>query len=227
MFSSVFDKVVSPMAPQALAAFPPRAALPVPSSTLCCLGFVDNFLSHYYSTTSIEGDNDVSDVHIADQASSTGIAISAADMETIMHRAADLGGRLAVGLAETRKSKVRDLATISVYDFLVKVRGIFGNRLASIGREIRVFKDKQAERDETLLLSQLHALRNTALELCGNEKWGMIVTSAGESIAVCCLPLPHIEGAAPSTTDFLVFDPCPRPEMKLRGSYVVKFTTVR
>ncbi|CAN0489914.1 unnamed protein product, partial [Ectocarpus sp. 12 AP-2014] len=39
--------------------------------------------------------------------------------------------------------------------------------------------------------------------------------------------LPAVEEGGSCGCDFLLFDPWPRPAMKLRGSYIVKFTTVR
>lgn len=162
------------------------------------------------------------------RASSAGIAVTEDELVRTIQSAAELGGRLAAALAGTVRSRqqTRDPATAPVSDLLSKVRGIFGNRLACIGREIRLSRDEKAERDETLLLHQIHALRNSTLEHCARQKWCAIVSSGGESIAVCSVPLPSVEGAA-SGCDFLVFDPWPRPAMKLLGSYVVKFTTVR
>lgn len=228
MFSSVFDKVVSSAAADALATFLPRDALPVPSSTLCCLSFADRFLSRYPAG----GGDGIGDTHdiddrLAGRASASGIAVTEDDLEITTQSAAALGGRLAAALAgEIRSKQTRDPSTAPVSDLLAKVRGIFFDRLCCIGREIRVSRDDKAERDETLLLHQIHALKNAALECCSREKWCAIVSSGGESLVVCSVPLPWIDGAA-SGCDFLVFDPWPRPAMKLHGSYVVKFTTVR
>lgn len=224
MFSSVFDKIVSPTAPDALGTFPPRGDLPASSSTLCCLSFADNFISHY-PTVPTASINDDADGHLL--IGRAAIAMSADDLEAIMQSAAELGGRLAAALAGTVRSKRRELATAPVSDLLGKVRGIFGNRLTSVGREIRVTRNAEAERDETLLLRQIHALKNAALSACEGEKWCLIVSCGGESLAVCSVPLPAVEEGGACGCDFLVFDPWPRPAMKLRGSYIVKFTTVR
>lgn len=221
MFSAVFDKVVSEKAPDALGVFPPRAALPVPSSTLCCLSFADRFLSPY--------PDGGSEIHSGNRISSASIPVSEDDLVLTMQTAAELGGRLAAALAGTDRSRqrhTRDPATATVSDLLTKVRGIFGNRLACVGREIRVSRDERAERNETLLLHQIHALKNAALKHCEDDKWCAIVSSGGESVAVCSVPLSPAPETA-SGCDFLVFDPWPRPAMKLHGSYVVKFTTVR
>ncbi|CAM9498130.1 unnamed protein product, partial [Hapterophycus canaliculatus] len=224
MFSSVFDKIVSPTAPDALSTFPPRADLPASSSTLCCLSFADHFISRYPTAGTAAIDADADGRLLLGRA---GIAMSANDLEVIMQSAAELGGRLAAALAGTVRSKRRGLAVAPVSDLLGKVRGIFGNRLASVGREIRVSRNSEAERDETLLLRQIHAIKNAALSACEGEKWCFIVSSGGESLAVCSVPLPAVgEGGAPGC-DFLVFDPWPRPAMKLRGSYILRFTTVR
>lgn len=230
MFSAVFDKVVSETSQDAFATFPPPAALPVPSSTLCCLSFMDRFLLHYpddCSKTMYNSHNN-SDNSLVGRASSVGIAITEDELVLTMHSAAELGGRLAAALAGTARPKqqTRDPAIVPVSDLLAKVRGIFGNRLTCIGREIRVSRDEKAERDETLLLDQIHALKNSALKHCAGQKWCAIVSSGGESIAICSIPLSSVEGVA-NGCDFLVFDPWPRPAMKLLGSYVVKFTTVR
>lgn len=227
MFSSVFDKIVSTTAHDALATFPPRAALPVSSSTLCCLTFADWFIHHYptaHVSTSCDELGGI-DVHAVNSADTGGIAVSAEELDSIMQGAAELGGRLAGALAGKTRSKKRPLATVS--NLLGKFRGIFGYRLHCVGREIRVPRDVNAEKEETLLLRQIHALKNAALEACDGDKWCIVVSSGDESLAVCTVPLPLVEeGAAPSC-DFLVFDPWPRPAMKLRGSYVVRFTTVR
>lgn len=228
MFSSVLDKVVSATAPDTLATFPPRADLPASSSTLCCLSFVDQFISHYPTAynTGIEGD--VGGRLLQGCAGRpAGIAISTDDLESTMESAAELGGRLAAALAGTVRSKRREPATAPVSDLLTKVRGIFGNRLTCVGREIRVSRNVQAERDETLLLRQIHTLKNAALDACNGEKWSIVVSSGGESLAVCSVPLPAVEEEGAFGCDFLIFDPSPRPAMKLRGSYIVKFTTVR
>lgn len=229
MFSAVFDKVVSEKAPGALAVFPPRVALPVPSSTLCCLSFADRFLSPYLDGGNEIRSNNSSGDDLGNRISSTSIPVSEDDLVLTMQTAAELGGRLAAALAgteRTRQRQTRDPATATVSDLLTKVRGIFGNRLACIGREIRVSRDDRAERNETILLHQIHALKNAALKHCEGDKWCAIVSSGGESIAVCSVPLPPAPETA-SGCDFLVFDPWPRPAMKLHGSYVVKFTTVR
>ncbi|CBJ49179.1 hypothetical protein Esi_0207_0048 [Ectocarpus siliculosus] len=228
MFSSVFDKVVSATAPDTLGTFPPRGDLPASSSTLCCLSFADRFISHYPIARNATVDDVVDGgILLGRTGPTTGIAISAGDVETIMGSAAELGGRLAAALAGTVRSKRRDLATAPVSDLLAKVRGIFGNRLTCIGREIRVSRNAEAEKDETLLLRQIHALKNAALESCNREKWCFLVSSGGESLVVCSVPLPAVEEGGSCGCDFLVFDPWPRPAMKLRGSYIVKFTTVR
>ncbi|CAM9903859.1 unnamed protein product, partial [Ectocarpus sp. 12 AP-2014] len=228
MFSSVFDKVVSATAPDTLGTFPPRGDLPTSSSTLCCLSLADRFISHYPVARSATVDDVVDGgILLGRTGTTTGIAISAGDVETIMVSAAELGGRLAAALAGTVRSKRRDLATAPVSDLLAKVRGIFGNRLTCIGREIRVSRNAEAEKDETLLLRQIHALKNAALESCNGEKWCFLVSSGGESLVVCSVPLPAVEEGGSCGCDFLVFDPWPRPAMKLRGSYIVKFTTVR
>ncbi|CAM9098942.1 unnamed protein product [Ectocarpus sp. 4 AP-2014] len=228
MFSSVFDKVVSATAPDTLGTFPPRGDLPASSSTLCCLSFADRFISHYPVARSATVDDVVDGgVLLGRTGPTTGIAISVGDVETIMVSAAELGGRLAAALAGTVRSKRRDLATAPVSDLLAKVRGIFGNRLTCIGREIRVSRNAEAEKDETLLLRQIHALKNVAVESCNGEKWCFLVSSGGESLVVCSVPLPAVEEGGSCGCDFLVFDPWPRPAMKLRGSYIVKFTTVR
>lgn len=229
MFSSVLDKVVSTTAPGTLATFPPRADLPASSSTLCCLSFVDRFISRYTTAvnTAIEGDID-GRLLLGRAGRPAGIAISADDLEATMESAAELGGRLAAALAGTVRSKrSSEPATAPVPDLLAKVRGIFGNRLTCVGREIRVSRNEQAERDETLLLRQIHTLKNAALDACNGEKWSIVVSSGGESLAVCCVPLPAVEEGGACGCDFLIFDPWPRPAMKLRGSYIVKFTTVR
>lgn len=227
MLSSVFDKVVSATAPDALATFPPRAALPVPPSTLCCLGFADRFLSHY-PIPHLEGGDDTSlDACLAGRAGTAGIATSADEIESTMQKASELAGRLAAALAGTARPKNRAPATAPVSDLLAKVRGIFGNRLTCVGREIRVSRDGKAESDETLLLRQIHVLKNAVLENYNGRKWCIVVSSGGESLAVLSVPLPPIEAGGTCGCDFLVFDPSPRPAMKLRGSYVVKFTTVR
>lgn len=227
MFSSVFDKVISTTAPDALKTFPPRAALPVPSSTLCCLTFADRFLSHYPTRSPPVNDGDIDGiVRLAGRVASVGIAVSANELDSVMQSAADLGGRLAAALAGTARSRNRDPATAPVSDLLTKVRGIFGGRLTSIAREIRVARSGKAERDETLLLRQIHALKNVGLEACGGQKWCIVVSSGGESLVVCVIPLPPVEGTTWGC-DFLVFDPWPRPAMKLCGSNIVKFTTVR
>eukprot|EP00903_Cladosiphon_okamuranus_P009411 g8975.t1 len=158
---------------------------------------------------------------------SVGIAISTDDLEATMESAAELGGRLAAALAGTVRSKRREPASASVPDLLTKVRGIFGNRLACVGREIRVSRNVEAERNETLLLRQVHALKNAALDACNGEKWCLVVSSDGESLVVCSVPLPSAEEGGAYGCDFLVFDPAPRPAMKLYGSSIVKFTTVR
>lgn len=228
MFSSVFDKVVSATAPDTLATFPPRADLPASASTLCCLSFADRFISHYPTPRSRHIGDDVDGALLLERVGpSVGIAISTDDLESTMEGAAELGGRLAAALAGTVRSKRREPATASVPDLLTKVRGIFGNRLACVGREIRVSRKVQAERDETLLLRQIHALKNAALDACNGEKWCVVVSSGGESLVVCSIPLPAVEEGVACGCDFLVFDPSPRPAMKLRGSYIVKFTTVR
>ncbi|CAM9425449.1 unnamed protein product [Ectocarpus sp. 13 AM-2016] len=228
MFSSVFDKVVSATAPDTLGTFPPRADLPASSSTLCCLSFADRFMSHYPVARSATVDDVVDGgILLGRTGPTTGIAISAGDVETIMVSAAELGGRLAAALAGTVRSKRRDLETAPVFDLLAKVRGIFGNRLTSIGREIRVSRNAEAEKDETLLLRQIHALKNAAMDSCNGEKWCFLVSSGGESLVVCSVPLPAVEEGGSYGCDFLLFDPWPRPAMKLRGSYIVKFTTVR
>ncbi|CAM9495431.1 unnamed protein product [Ectocarpus sp. 8 AP-2014] len=227
MFSSVFDKVVSATAPDTLGTFPPRGDLPASSSTLCCLSFADRFISHYPIARNATVDDVVDGgILLGRTGPTTGIAISAGDIETIMGSAAELGGRLAAALAGTVRSKRRDLATAPVSDLLAKVRGIFGNRLTCIGREIRVSRNAEAEKDETLLLRQIHALKNAAMESCNGEKWSFLVSSGGESLVVCSVPLPAVEEGGSCGCDFLVFDPWPRPAMKLRGSYIVKFTTV-
>ena len=229
MFSSVFDKVVSATAPDALATFPPRAALPVPPSTLCCLSFVDRFLTHYpvvSMQTVVEGVNIV-DLRLVGRAGVAGVALSANELDNAMQNAAELGRRLAAALAGTARSKPREARMAQVSALLAKVRGIFGNRLTCVGRDIRVSRNAKAEKDETFLLRQIHALKSAALETCNGQKWGMVVGSGGESLAVCSVPLPPTEGEGEYGCDFLVFDPWPRPAMKLGGSYVVKFTTVR
>lgn len=228
MFSSVFDKVVSANAPDILASFPPRGDLPASSSTLCCLSFADRFISHYPTARTKPIDDDIDGQLLLGRAGPpAGIAISADDLEATMESAAELGGRLAAALAGTVRSKRREPAAAPVPDLLTKVRGIFGNRLTCVGREIRVARNLQAEKDETLLLRQMHALKNAALDACNGEKWCVVVSSGGESLAVCSVPLPAMEEGGQCGCDFLVFDPCPRPDMKLRGSYIVKFTTVR
>lgn len=228
MFSSVFDKVVSATSPDILATFPPRANLPASSSTLCCLSFADRFISQYPTARATNiGDEINGDLLVGRVGPSVGIAISTGDLESTMESAAELGGRLAAALAGTVRSKRRENATASVPDLLTKVRGIFGNRLACVGREIRVSRNVQAEKDETLLLRQVHALKNAALDACNGEKWCVIASSGGESLVVCSVPLPAVEEGGAYGCDFLVFDPSPRPAMKLRGSYIVKFTTVR
>lgn len=228
MFSSVFDKVVSATAPDTLATFPPRADLPASSSTLCCLSFADRFISQYPTDRATNiGDEIDGGLLLGSVGPSVGIAISTDELESTMESAAELGGRLAAALAGTVRSKRREPANASVPDLLTKVRGIFGDRLACVGREIRVSRNEQAERDETLLLRQIHALKNAALDACNGEKWAVVVSSAGESLVVCSIPLPAVEEGGAYGCDFLVFDPSPRPAMKLRGSYIVKFTTVR
>lgn len=229
MFSSAFDKVVSATAPDALAEFPPRATLPASASTICCLSFTDQFLSHYPTAhkPAIGSSGDHVDVLLANHVGTGGIAISADDLEVIMQSAADLGGRLSSALAGTARSQKRGTVAAPVSDLLTKVRGIFGNRLTCVGREIRVARDFKAERDETLLLRQIHALKNAALEACNGEKWCVVVSSGGESLVVCSIPLPPVEDGGTCGCDFFVFDPSPRPDMKLRGSYIIKFTTVR
>lgn len=229
MFCSVFDKVVSATAPDALATFPPRAALPVSSSTLCCLSFADRFISHYptaYAPIVGNVDGNVN-ARLVGRAGVTGIAVSHNELELVMQTSAELGARLAATLAGTVRSENWESATAPVSDLLSKVRGIFGNRLICVGREIRVSRNVKAEREETLLLGQLHALKNAALEASNGEKWCIVVSSSDESLAVCSLPLPSMEEEGACGCDFLVFDPWPRPAMKLRGSYVVKFTTIR
>lgn len=228
MFSSVFDKVVSATAPDTLATFPPRDDLPASASTLCCLSFADRFISQYPSARSTSIGDDIDGGLLLERAGpSVAIAISTDDLEATMESAAELGGRLAAALAGKVRSKRREPATASVPDLLTKVRGIFGNRLACVGREIRVSRNVQAEKDETLLLRQIHALKNAALDACNGEKWCVVVSSGGESLVVCSVPLPAVEEGGAYGCDFLVFDPAPRPAMKLRGSYIVKFTTVR
>lgn len=228
MFSSMFDKVVSATAPDTLATFPPRAHLPASASTLCCLSFADRFISQYPTVRGTRiGDNVDAGLLLERIRPSVGIAISTDDLESTMESAAELGGRLAAALAGTVRSKRREPATAPVPELLTKVRGIFGNRLACVGREIRVSRNVQAERDETLLLRQIHALNNAALDACNGEKWCVVVSSGGESLVVCSIPLPAVEEGGAYGCDFLVFDPSPRPAMKLRGSYIVKFTTVR
>ena len=228
MFSSVFDKVVSANAPDILATFPPRGDLPASSSTLCCLSFADRFISHYPTARTKTVEDYIDGRLLLDRAGPpAGIAISADDIEATMESAAELGGRLAAALAGTVRSKRREPPAAPVPDLLTKVRGIFGNRLACVGREIRVSRNVQAEKDETLLLRQMHALKNAALDSCNGEKWCIVVSSGGESLTVCSVPLPAMEEGGACGCDFLVFDPCPRPEMKLRGSYIVKFTTIR
>lgn len=228
MFSSVFDKVVSATAPDTLATFPPRAALPASSSTLCCLSFADRFISQYPTARATTIDDEIDGGLLLERVGpSVGIAVSTDDLESTMESAAELGGRLAAALAGTVRSKRREPASASVPDLLTKVRGIFGNRLACVGREIRVSRSVQAERDETLLLRQIHALKNAALDACIGEKWCIVVSSGGESLVVCSVPLLAVEEGGAYGCDFLVFDSSPRPAMKLRGSYIVKFTTVR
>lgn len=229
MFSSAFEKVVSATAPDVLATFPTRATLPASASTICCLTFADRFLSHYPIThkTAIGSSGDHIDVRLASHVGTGGIAISADDLESIMQSAAELGGRLSTAMAGTARSQKRGPVAAPVSDLLTKVRGIFGNRLSCIGREIRVSRDFKAERDETLLLRQIHALKNAALDACNGEKWCVVVSSGGESLVVCSIPLPPVEDGGACGCDFCVFDPSPRPDMKLRGSYIIKFTTVR
>lgn len=228
MFSSVFDKVVSATAPDTLSTFPPRADLPASSSTLCCLSFADRFISQYPTADATIIDHEIDGGLLLERVGpSVGIAISTDDLESTMESAAELGGRLAAALAGTVRSKRREPATATVPDLLTKVRGIFGNRLACVGREIRVSRNVQAERDETLLLRQIHALKNAALDTCAGEKWCIVVSSGGESLVVSSIPLPPVEEGGAYGCDFLVFDPSPRPAMKLRGSHIVKFTTVR
>src|SRR5688500_8978996 len=53
-------------------------------------------------------------------------------------------------------------ATTGPAELLSKVRGLYGDRLQSMGREVRTLRDPKAERDETLLLGQLHELRSAA-----------------------------------------------------------------
>ncbi|CAM9253119.1 unnamed protein product [Pylaiella littoralis] len=228
MFSSVLDKVVSATAPGTLATFPPRADLPASSSTLCCLSFVDRFISRYPTAYNTKvKDNIDGRLLLGHAGRPAGIAISADDLESTMESAAELGGRLAAALAGTVRSKRRESTTAPVSDLLAKVRGIFGNRLTCVGREIRVLRNVQAEGDETLLLRQIHTLKNAALDACNGEKWSIVISSGGESLAVCSVPLPTVEEGGACGCDFLIFDPSPRPAMKLRGSYIVKFTTVR
>ncbi|CAM9382816.1 unnamed protein product [Scytosiphon promiscuus] len=224
MFSSVFEKIVSPSAPDALDTFPPRADLPASPSTLCCLSFADHFITHYPTAQKAVTDDDADGRLLRGRA---GIAMSANDLEVIMQSAAELGGRLAAALSGTVRSKRRELATAPVSELLGKVRGIFGNRLTCVGREIRVSRNTEAEGDETLLLRQIHAIKSAALSACEAQKWCFIVSSGGESLTVCSIPLPAVEDGGACGCDFLVFDPWPRLAMKLRGSYVVKFTTVR
>lgn len=227
MIPFLFDhKVVSTTAHCALATFPPRAALLVPSSTLCCLSFADRFLFHYPFEGDSGGDRHELGHALPSRSLSTRIAISADDLDSVVQRAAELGGRLAAALAARRRPKARNPAAAPISVLLAKVRGIFGNRMTCVGGEIHVLRDEKAERDESFLLHQIHALKNAVLDASNNEKWCFVVTSGGESLVICVMPLVLVEGTA-AGCDFLVFNPRSRPEMKLPGSYVVKFTTVR
>lgn len=229
MFSSVFEKVVSTTAPGALATFPQPAALPVPASTLCCLSFADWFLKNYpvLATQEIDEDCNFTNLRLLSRAGVSGVAVSAHELDSVMQNAAKLGCRLAPALAGTSWSRPNESKMVSVSELLAKVRGIFGNRLTSVGRDIRVMRDAQAEKDENLLLRQIYTLKNAALETCNGQKWCIVVSSGGESLIVCSVPLPPTEVDRNTGCDFLVFDPWPRPTLKLQGSYIVKFTTVR
>lgn len=229
MFSSVFEKVVSTTAPGALAMFPQRAALPVSASTLCCLSFADWFLKDYpiLSIQEIDEDCNFTNLRLVGRAGVSGVAVSADELDSVMQNAAKLGCRLAPALAGTSWSRSNESRTVSVSELLTKIRGIFGNRLTCVDRDIRVMRDAQAEKDENLLLRQIYTLKNAALETCNGQKWCIVVSSGGESLIVCSVPLPPTEVDRKYGCDFLVFDPWPRPTMKLQGSYIVKFTTVR
>jgi hypothetical protein len=107
------------------------------------------------------------------------------------------------------------------------VRGLYGDRLQSVGREVRTLRDPKAEREETLLLGQLHELR-AAAAACAQSKWCVVLDCCGESVAVCGVQKPlddadtaaadgesgTADSAAAATAapvELLLFDPCARP----------------
>ncbi|CAM9234722.1 unnamed protein product, partial [Choristocarpus tenellus] len=223
MFSSVFDKVVSRTAPKILQTFPAREALPVDPSTLCCLAFADHFLSNYPIS------RDTVRASIPEKGElSAGIALSPNDIETVMKGSAILAGRLATALKRKTRSTDGSVLTCCPAELLAKVKGMYGDRLTCIGREIRILRDLRAEQEETMLLRQMHTLKNAAVgaDSGAREKWCLVVGSGGESLTICGIPLSQAEGSI-GGCDFLVFDPSPRPLMNLQGSYVIRFTTVR
>lgn len=225
MPSTTFERIVSTTAPRVFSTFPPQTALPVPSSTLCCLSFSDRFLTQY-SSADERGERHECLEGSAASASPRGVAVTVTDVDFIMKRAADLGKRLMAAFAGKLRPRVRDSAGAAISDLLTKVRGIFGNRLTPVGRDIRVLRDERAVEDDTFLLRQLHALNNATMKVCGREKWSIIVTAGYASWAVCALPLMSLRGTV-SESHFLVFDPLPRVKEELRGSSVVSFTTIR
>ena len=92
-------------------------------------------------------------------------------------------------------------------ELLAKVRGLYGDRLQSLGREVRTLRDPKAERDETLLLGQLHEIKS-AMAACKEPRWCTLIAACGESIAVCGL---HRREGAADVTELMLFDPCARP----------------
>jgi hypothetical protein len=106
------------------------------------------------------------------------------------------------------------------------VRGLYGDRLQSVGREVRTLRDPKAEREETLLLGQLHELR-AAAAACAQSKWCVVLGCCGESVVVCGVQKPFDEAdiaavdgdsgttdsAANATApvELLLFDPSARP----------------
>jgi hypothetical protein len=92
---------------------------------------------------------------------------------------------------------------------------------------VRTLRDPKAEREETLLLGQLHELR-AAAAACAQSKWCVVLGCCGESVAVCGVQKPindadtttadgdsgttdSATAAATAPVELLLFDPCARP----------------
>jgi hypothetical protein len=126
-------------------------------------------------------------------------------------------------------------------ELLSKVRGLYGDRLQSVGREVRTLRDPAAEREETLLLGQLHELR-AAAAACAQSKWCVVLGCCGESVAVCGVQKPLSDdgvaaldatsgaigsaaAASTSPVELLLFDPCARPVSTVTYSNVTLIHT--